>query len=65
MGIDKLRDLVAQLQMNGDAAAKAGEKPDALRIIAPLLVEVAHELANLETMVGALERRLDRLEARK
>jgi hypothetical protein len=57
MGIKKLRELATQME------TKLADAPDGqLSLIAPLLLEAVHEFANLETMVGALERRLEKLE---
>jgi hypothetical protein len=61
MGINKLRELTSQLQKV--ASANDAGSLDQLRVITPLLVEVVHEVANLETMISALERRLEKLEA--
>jgi hypothetical protein len=56
VSIDKLRQLTAKLQ------DRTQNESAILQGVMPLLAEVVHELANLETMVGAIERRLEKLE---
>jgi hypothetical protein len=63
MSIDKLRDLAMKLQSHENTVTKDADRPEEIRLIVPLLIEAVHEFANLETMVGALERRLQRLES--
>jgi hypothetical protein len=62
MGIKKLRELATQVESYAVTGKPTNEL---LSLIAPLLLEVVHEFANLETMVAALERRLDKLENAK
>jgi hypothetical protein len=55
--MEKLRSLVAKLEDG------VQDQPEFASVALPLLTEIVHELANMETMVGAIERRLEKLES--
>jgi hypothetical protein len=58
-----LRRLADALRDHEEGICSDTNRAADLRLLSPIVLETVHEIVNLETMIGALERRLQKLEA--
>jgi hypothetical protein len=64
MSLTTLRQLAEALRDSERQVGPDRGRPQELRVLSPLVLEAVHEIVNLETMIAALERRLEKLEGR-